>query len=311
MNIKALLDKNKYALSAFVLLTSLTLIYDGFPSAPLFACRLLLCAVAALFLSPSLTKELKTENAVLPAFFILSLISCNVIFLTTDVHILLSLSSFFLALFFSKKHKPLSPIFAGLCVLSQPLTLLFFTPTIVTIQLAKKQKISAVVSSVISVAVFVLTKLLENSEFYADQFSSYYLSLHIFHLSTTHKEILLQFLFCSIPLILIGAVYLIKAFINGKKAVSILLLLAVALAVFGFALSKNTHTVFMILVPLFAGFVALDDKSAAQVDEFFARHTFLFLLTVAFIAGIPMILGALPYESELFSRSTFIIFREE
>lgn len=311
MNIRALFDKNKYALSAFVLLASLTLIYDGFTSAPLFACRLLLCVAAALFLSPSLTKELKTENAILPAFFILSLISCNAIFLTEDIHILLSLSSFFWALFFSEKCKPLSPIFAGLCVLAQPLTLLFLIPTIVTIQLVKKQKIFAAFSAVTAVAAFILTKLLENSDFYADQFSSYYLSLHIFHLSTSHKEILVQFLLCSIPLLFVGAFYLVEMFINGKKALSISLLLAIALAVFGFALSKNTHTVFLLLVPLFASFIALDSKTTVQVSGFFTKHIFLFLLIVALTVAMPMILGALPYESELFSRSTFIIFREE
>ena len=311
MNIKALFDKNKYALSAFVLLASLTLIYDGFISAPLFACRLLLCAVAALFLSSSSKKEMTIPDAVTPAFFILSLISCNVIFLTTDVHILLSLSAFFLALFFSEKCRFLSPIFAGLCVLSQPLTLLMLVPTIVIIQLAKKQKLLAVFSAVIGVAAFVLTKFLENIEFYADQFSSYYLSLHIFHLSTTHKEILIQFLLCSIPLLLIGAFYLIKLFLNGEKAVGIALILAVALAIFGFMLSKNVQTVIMIIVPLFAAVVTLNDKAHEQISQFFANHVFLFLLAVALIAVAPMILGTLPYDSELFSRSTFIIFREQ
>ncbi|MBQ7043381.1 MAG: hypothetical protein IJN78_02120 [Clostridia bacterium] len=311
MNIKALFDKNKYALSAFVLLASLTLIYDGFISAPLFACRILLCAVAALFLSSSFKKGMTIPDAVTPAFFILSLISCNVIFLTTDVHILLSLSAFFLALFSSEKCRFLSPIFAGLCVLSQPLTLLMLVPTIVIIQLAKKQKLLAVFSAVIGVAAFVLTKFLENIEFYADQFSSYYLSLHIFHLSTTHKEILIQFLLCSIPLLLIGAFYLIKLFMNGEKAVGIALILAVALAIFGFMLSKNVQTVIMIIVPLFAAVVTLNDKAREQISHFFANHVFLFLLAVALVAVAPMILGTLPYDSELFSRSTFIIFREQ
>ena len=311
MNIKALFDKNKYALSAFVLLASLTLIYDGFTSAPLFACRLLLCAVAALFLSPALTKEVKTETAISPAFFILSLISCNVIFLTADVHILLSLSAFFLALFFSSKQKILTPIFAGLCVLAQPLTLLFLVPTVVTVQLAKKQKLFAVISAVIGGAVFVVTKLLESIDFYADQFSSYYLSLHIFHLSTTHKEILGQYLLCSIPLMLIGAVYLVKALINGKKTISISLLIAVFLAFFGFMLSKNIQTVIMLAVPLFAAVVAINDKTCEQISRFFAKHIFLFMLAVAFVAGVPMLLGTLPYASELFSKATFIIFREQ
>lgn len=311
MNIKALFDKNKYALSAFVLLASLTLIYDGFMSAPLFACRLLLCAAASLFLSPALTKEVKTENAIFPAFFIISLISCNVIFLTADVHILLSLSAFFLALFFSSKQKILTPIFAGLCVLAQPFTLLFLVPTVVTVQLAKKQKLSAVISAVIGAAAFVVTKLLESIEFYADQFSSYYLSLHIFHLSTTHKEILGQYLLCSIPLMLIGAVYLVKALINGKKTISISLLIAVFLAFFGFMLSKNIQTVIMLAVPLFAAVVAINDKTCGEISRFFARHIFLFMLAVAFVAGVPMLLGILPYASELFSKATFIIFREQ
>ena len=184
-------------------------------------------------------------------------------------------------------------------------------PTIVIIQLAKKQKLLAVFSAVIGVAAFAVTKLLENSEFYADQFSSYYLSLHIFHLSTTHKEVLIQFLLCSIPLLLIGAFYLIRLFLNGEKAVGIALILAVALALFGFMLSKNVQTVIMIIVPLFAAVVALNDKACEQISQFFANHVFLFLLTVAFVAGAPMVLGTLPYDSELFSRSTFIIFREQ
>ncbi len=311
MNIRALFDKNKYALSAFVLLAGLTLIYDGFTSAPLFACRLLLCAVAVLFLSSALTKEIKTESAVMPVFFILSLISCNAVFLTDDIHILLSLSSFLSALFFVEKCKALTCVFAGLCVAAQPLTLLILVPTVVIVQLVKKQKFFAVLSAAAGVAVFVLTKLLENSEFYADQFSSYYLSVHIFHLSTSHREILVQFLICSIPLMLVVVAYIVKAFISAKTVMGISILIAVALAVFGFTLSENTHTVFMILVPVFAGIVALNDDTALSISRFFARHLFLFAVCVAFVAGFPVILGNLPYTSELFSDVTFIIFREE
>ncbi len=311
MNIRALFDKNKYALSALVLLVGITLIYESFTSAAVLACRLFLCAVAALFLSSALTKEIKTEAAIMPVFFILSLISCNTVFLTDDIHILLSLSSFLAALFFIEKCKILTCIFAGLCVAAQPLTLLILVPTVIIVQLMKKQKLLAVISASAGVAIFVLTKLLENNEFYADQFSSYYLSVHIFHLSTSHREILLKLLLCSIPLLLIIAAYIIKAFISAKITTGIAVLIAVALAVFGFTLSENTHTVFMILVPVFAGIVALNDDTALTISRFFARHLFLFVLCVAFVAGFPVILGNLPYTSELFSDATFIIFREE
>lgn len=144
-----------------------------------------------------------------------------------------------------------------------------------------------------------------------NQFSSYYLSLHIFHLSTTHKEILGQYLLCSIPLLLIGAFYLVKAFINGSRAESIAFVAAILLAVFGYALSQNTQSVFMLLIPLFASITALDTKTSEQVGGFFAKRLLLLLLTVGISVCAPMLLGTLPYDTELFSKATFIIFREQ
>lgn len=247
----------------------------------------------------------------MPLFFVISLISCNAIFLIDDLHILLSLAFFLLAVFFSSSCRVLTPLFAAFCVFSQPLTLLILVPAIVIVQALKKQKLFAIISVVAGFAAFIATKLLENSEFYADQFSSYYLSLHIFHLSTTHKEILGQYLLCSIPLLLIGAFYLVKAFINGSRAESIAFVAAILLAVFGYALSQNTQSVFMLLIPLFASITALDTKTSEQVGGFFAKRLLLLLLTVGISVCAPMLLGTLPYDTELFSKATFIIFREQ
>ncbi|MBR5262904.1 MAG: hypothetical protein IKV49_03685 [Clostridia bacterium] len=289
----------------------MTLLYDSFTSAAVTACRLLLCAVAALFLSAVLTKDITIKKAVVPLFFVISLISCNAIFLISDLHILLSLAFFLLALFFSSRCRALAPLFAAFCVFSQPLTLLILVPAIVIVQALKKQKLFAIISAVAGIAAFIVTKLLENTAFYADQFSSYYLSLHIFHLSTTHKTILMQYLLCSIPLLLVGAFYLIKAFINGSKAESIAFVIVILLALFGYALSKNTQSVFMLLIPLFAGITALDTEANEQVGGFFAKRMLLLLLAAGISVCAPMLLDTLPYDTELFSRSTFIIFREQ
>lgn len=316
MNIKTMVDKNKYALSIFALLAIPCLIFDGFESALTLACRLLLCVGVALFFAPYLHTEVKKEKAVSAAFSILSIISCNVIFLTDDVHILLSLFCFFLALFVNGKAKILTAVFSGLCVAAQPLSILFLVPTIVIVQLIKKQKLFAVFSAVFSVAIFVVTALFEHSEFYADQFSSYYLSLHIIYFSKTHLEVLSQFLICSIPLIAIALAYLVKLFFNGRKIEGIAIFVSALLAVFAFAMSKNTHTVFMILIPFFASLISLDSedgfgKTNEEIGEFFIKHFLLFLLLVAFIAGFPTVFGQIPFESDFFSRVTFIIFRQE
>ncbi|MBR6531933.1 MAG: hypothetical protein IKT61_05470 [Clostridia bacterium] len=317
MDIKALLNKNKYGLTVFSVSAMLCLIYDGFESALTLLCKLLLCVTVAVFLSPRLKQEKQMQSVTLPAFAFLSIIGCNVIFLTSDLHILLSLSAFFLSLFFSKKCKVLTPVFTGLCVLAMPLTLLILVPTVVVVQFIRNQKMFAVLSTITGVLAFVVTKLLEtNVDFYAHQGGAYYLWLHPVHFSKTHTEYLLQFLFCSISLVLMALVYVVKLITKKRVAAGISLLLTSVLAVYGFSLCKSTHTVFMILIPVFAGLVALsrEDGFKEAIDEigdFFATHTFVFLLLLAFIAGAPMILGSLPFESEFFTRSTFIIFREE
>lgn len=316
MDIKATVDKNKYALAVFALLAMPCLIFNGFQSAVTLACRLLLCVDVALFFAPYLCVETKKENAVLSAFSLLSIISCNVIFLTEDVHILLSLFCFFLALFVNGKTKILTAVFAGLCVAAQPLSILFLVPTIIVIQLIKKQKIFAGLSAIFSATVFVVTKLLENSEFYANQFSSYYLSLHLIHFSKTHIDVLMQYLICSVSLVAVALVHLVKLFLNGRKLESIAIFASVLLSVFAFAMSENTHTIFMILIPFFASFISLDgadgfNKTNEEIGKFFTKHFLLFLLLVAFTAGFPTLFGQIPFESEFFSKATFIIFRQE
>ena len=316
MNIRSILNKNKYVLSVFVLLAMLSLIYDEFESATILVCRLLLCTGVSLFSSPLLTDSTRKETAVMPSFMLLSLISCNVVFLTDDMHILLSLTAFFFALFFNNINIYLTTVFAALCVVAHPLTILILVPSIVAVQLIKKQKIPALLSVVLSVAAFIVTMFLESSEFYTNQFASYYLSLHLIHFSKTHTEILLQFLMCSIALLAVVIAYLVKLFINKQRIPSIAILFTVLLAVYGYALSKNVHTVFMILVPVFTVLISLNEcdgfrETTEEISGFFIKHLFLFLLVIAFTAGFPMILGTLPFESEFFSRATFIIFRQE
>ncbi len=316
MDIKTFLNKTKYSISAFLVLAMPSLIFDGFESAVTSACRLLLCAGVALFLSSYLNEQVSTQKAVLPAFLMLSIISCNAIFLTDDIHILLSLLSFFIALFFNEKNVYLTPLFAGLCVMAQPLTILILVPTIVTVQLIKNQKRLALLSVALSVAFFIITTLFEHSEFYANQYTSYYLSLHLIHFSKTHTQTVMQYLVYNLPLIAVAFAYLTKLFLNGKKTGSLALLFSILLSVIGFAMSENTHTVFMILIPVFAAFISIDScektkKTNAEIAGFFTNNLIVFLLIVALTAALPMILGHLPFESELFSDSTFIIFKEE
>lgn len=317
MSIKAFIDKNKYALSVFALLAMLSSIYDGFENAATLLCRLLLCACVGLFSTVFLKNAVEKEGVVMPVFFLLSLISCNIIFLTDDIHILLSLSSFLIALFCSKKAIDLTPVFAGLCVMAQPLTLLILVPSIMAVQLIKKQLRPALFTFNLSVGLFITVKtLLKHSEFYADQFEAYHLSLHLVHFSRSYTEALASFFLCSIALVAVFAAYIIKLILNKKVLHSFALTATFLLSVYGVALSKNVHSVFMILVPAFAVMLSLNDFDGFReinkdFGRFFINHLFLFLLVVAFTAGFPTILGTLPYDSEFFSRSTFIIFRQE
>lgn len=309
MKIKAVVEKNKYSLASFAVLAMLSIVYGEFEKPVVFALRLLVCLGAALFFSFNVKAD---DGIYFPAFSLLTLISCNVIFLTFDVHILLSLPFFLLALTFSEKQKFLPPVFAGLCVLAQPLTILFFVPTILFVLLLKKQKIPAIISAVVSVLAFVFTKLLGNVEFYADQFSSYYLSLHLVHFSTSHIRVLTDYIVASIPLLVVIFFVLIKLIIKKVFLVSIATVVSLLCALYAFALSKNLETVIFILVSVFALFAALPkEKNFDSITSFFKNHKFVFLLIVGFVAGYPLVLGQIPYENDLFSKIAFIIFRQE
>lgn len=309
MKIKAFAEKNKYALASFAVLALLSVTYGGFENPAVFALRLLVCLGAALFFSFNVKDD---EKIYFPAFSLLTLISCNTVFLTCDVHILLSLSFFLLALAFGEKQKILSPVFAGLCVLSQPLTVLFFVPAILFVLLLKKQKISAIISAVVSVAAFVVTKLLGNIDFYADQFSSYYLSLHLVHFSTSHIRVLTDYLVASIPLLIVILFVLIRTIIKKEVFLSTAPVISLLCALYGFSLSKNLETASFILIPVFALFVSLSEEtSLASATSFFKNHKLVFLLLVAFVAGYPLVFGQIPYENDLFSKIAFIIFRQE
>lgn len=309
MKIKAFAEKNKYALASFAVLALLSVTYGGFENPAVFALRLLVCLGAALFFSFNVKDD---ENFYFPSFSLLTIISCNTIFLTFDVHILLSLSFFLLALAFGEKQKILSPVFAGLCVLSQPLTVLFFVPAILFVLLLKKQKISAIISAVVSVAAFVVTKLLGNIDFYADQFSSYYLSLHLVHFSTSHIRVLTDYLVASIPLLIVILFVLIRTIIKKEVFLSTAPVISLLCALYGFSLSKNLETASFILIPVFALFVSLSEEtSLASATSFFKNHKLVFLLLVAFVAGYPLVFGQIPYENDLFSKIAFIIFRQE
>lgn len=309
MKIKAFTEKNKYALASFAVLALLSVTYGGFTKPAVFALRMLVCLGAALFFA----FNVKSDNVLyFSAFSLLTLISCNAVFLTDDIHILLSLSFFLLALAFSEKQKFLSPFFAGFCVLSQPLTILFFVPTILFVLLLKKQKNPAIISAVVSVAAFVVTKLLGNIEFYADQLSSYYLSLHLVHFSTSHLRVLTEYLVASIPLLAVILFALIKLIIKMEFFVSIATVVSLLCSLYGFALSQNLETAFFILVPVFASFVAIAEKTGlTSITDFFKSHKLVFLLSISFVAGYPLIFGQIPYENDLFSKIAFIIFRQE
>lgn len=309
MKIKAFAEKNKYALASFAVLALLSVTYGGFENPAVLALRLLVCLGAALFFSFNVKDDKKIY---FPAFSLLTLISCNTVFLTCDVHILLSLSFFLLALAFGEKQKILSPVFAGLCVLSQPLTVLFFVPAILFVLLLKKQNIPAIISAVVSVVAFVVTKLLSNIDFYADQFSSYYLSLHLVHFSTSHIRVLTDYLVASIPLLAVVIFVLIRAIIKKDFLASVATVVSLLCSLYGFALSKNLETAIFILIPVFALFVALSEETSfGSVTAFFKNHKLGFLLIVTFVAGYPLVFGQIPYENDLFSKIAFIIFRQE
>ncbi len=309
MKIKAVVEKNKYSLASFAVLAMLSIIYGGFEKPAVFALRLLVCLGAALFFSFNVKDD---EEIYFPAFSLLTLISCNVIFLTFDIHILLSLSFFLLAIAFAEKQKFLPPVFAGLCVLAQPLTILFFVPVILFVLLLKKQKIPAIFSAVVSVLAFVFTKLLGNIDFYVDQFSSYYLSLHLVHFSTSHIRVLTDYLVASIPLLVVILFVLIKLIIKKEILASVATVVSFLCALYGFALSKNLESVIFILVSVFALFAALPkEKNFDSITSFFKNHKLIFLLIVAFVAGYPLVFGQIPYENDLFSKIAFIIFRQE
>lgn len=313
MKIKALIEKNKYAFAAFAVLEMLSIIFGGFDEPVSLVLRLVLCLGAALFFAFSAKKE---GDLYLSAFSLLTLISANVLFLTADFHVLLSASSFLLALGFSEKAKYLSPVFAALAILAQPLTIAFFAPTVILVLLLKKHNIPSIIAAAACAGAFVYTKTCENSEFYADQFSSYYLNLHLVHFSNVHLEILSEFLIASIPLLAVLLFILVKIVLAKKFLLTIAAVVSFLSALFGFALSQNKETVIFILIPVFSLLLSVsNEKSYEKVfdgfNSFFEKRTLLFLLTVAFTATIPLVFGIIPYEDDFFSKITFIIFRQE
>ncbi|MBP3938862.1 MAG: hypothetical protein IK955_05595 [Clostridia bacterium] len=313
MKIKNLIEKNKYALASFAVLATLSTIFSGFDDPVILALRLLVCVCSALFFSLCVKKE---DDIYLSAFFLLALISSNVIFLTEDIHILLSVSFFLLSLAFSEKLKYLSPVFAALCILFQPLTIAFFAPTIIITLLFKKHNIPAVISALSCAGAFVFTKAAENSEFYAEQFSSYHLNLHLVHFSNVHIENLSAFLIASIPLLAVILFIIIKSVIDKNFLIAVSTVISFLSALYGFALSKNLETVILILVPVFAFLLCVSDKKGFEktfnsFNDFFKKRILLFLLIIAFVASFPLVFGSVPYEEDFFSKITFIIFRQE
>lgn len=313
MKIKALLEKNKYGFASFAVLALLSVTFSGFEDPVILALRLLFCLGAALFFSFCAKKE---DDIFLSAFSLLSLIFANVILLTDDIHILLSVSFFLLSLSFSEKLKFLSPVFAALCVLSQPLTIAFFAPTVIITLLLKKQKIPAVISAIACAGAFIFTKTCENSEFYAEQFSSYHLSLHLVHFTKIHLEALSAFVIPSIPFLAVLLFFIVKFILDKKIFHSIAIIVSFLSALYGFALSKNIETIVFVLIPVFAFLLSVSNEKDIEkafncFNIFFKKHTLLFLLIIAFIAAFPYIVGFIPYENDFFSKATFIIFRQE
>ena len=313
MKIKNLIKKNKYALASFAVLAMLSITFGGFDNPVTIALRLFVCVGVALFFSFYAKKD---DDVYLSAFFLLSLISSNVVFLTDDIHILLSVSFFLLALAFSEKLRFLSPVFAALCILSQPLTIAFFAPTLILTLLCKKQTVPAIISAVACTGSFIFTKTAESSEFYADQFSAYHLNLHLVHFSNIHLENLSAFLIASIPLLAVILFIVVKSAFGKNFLVAVAIIISFLSALYGFALSKNLETVVLILVPVFAFLLCVSNEKSFEkpfngFNDFFKKRTLLFLLVIAFIAAFPIIFGSVPYEEDLFSKITFIIFRQE
>ncbi len=313
MKIKNLIEKNKYALASFAVLAMLSITFGGFDNPVTIALRMFVCFGAALFFSFCAKKD---DDIYLSAFFLLSLISSNVVFLTEDIHILLSVSFFLLALAFSEKLRFLSPVFAALCILAQPLTIAFFAPTVIMTLLLKKQTIPAIISAFTCAGSFIFTKTAEGSEFYAEQFSAYHLNLHLVHFSNIHLENLSAFLIASIPLLAVILFVIIKSVIGKNFLVAVAIIISFLSALYGFALSKNLETVVLILVPVFAFLLCVSNEKSFEktfngFNDFFKKRTLLFLLVVAFVAAFPIIFGSVPYEEDLFSKITFIIFRQE
>ena len=313
MKLKTLCDKTKYVLAPFAVLALLSLIYDGFKDPVILALRLLVCVSAALFFSSFINDG---KNIFLPSFAFLAIISCNTFFLTDDMHILLSLTFFLLSLSCDGKLKFLSPVFAGLCIITQPLTILFFIPSIVGTLLLKKEKILSLISAVVSAGAFVLTKSLADAEFYADQFCSYYLSVHLVHFSNEHTESLTNFVFSLIPVIAVLFFFIISFVMKKKIFFALMLVISAFLGVWGFAMSGNVQTVIFTLLPLICSVLSLYNKEDyaeiySRFNTFFKNHLLLFLLSVAFVAGYPLLFGQAPFDSEFFSKVTFIIFRQE
>lgn len=318
MKIKAVINQNKYAVAVFAMLGMLSVMYDGLSDVAVFIFKLVLSAVISLFFSPYIKGEADQSKIIPTVFALLGIISCNVIFTTTDIHILLTLIFFFSALALNSKMSFVAPIFAGLCVAMQPLSLFFLIPTIVTVELIRKQKIAAIISSVLSTGVFIVAKLLENNEFYTEQFSSYYHSVHLVFFSKTHLQILAEYSMCSVVLIGFLLFCCIRLLMNGKKGIgtAIGLIITTVISLYSYSMCCNRQNVIMILMPALVTLVTLSDdviyeKFNISIGNFFLSRKLLFFLLIAFTVSAPFILGTIPYENELFSSSTFIIYREE
>lgn len=316
MKIKAVIQQNKYAIAVFAMLGMMSVIYDGFYDVAVFTLKAVLSVVIALFFAPYLKEESGQKNYVPIVFSLLSTISCNVIFLTTDIHILLTLICFFSALAVNAKLSILTAIFAGLCVAVQPFSLFYLVPTLVLILIIRKQKLGAIIGSVLSIAVFVVTKLFEHTDFYAEQFSSYYHSVHLVFFSKDHTQVLTEYSVCSVVLVITLIFYFVKLIMNGKIGTGIGLMITTAISFYGYSMCFNKQNVVMILLPAFAAMLAISDDEAYgkinnDITDFFLSKKVLLFLLIALTVSAPVILGVIPIDSELFSRSTFIIFREE
>lgn len=316
MKINAVIEQNKYAVAVFAMLGMMSVIYDGFYEVTYFALKMVLSAVISLFFLPYLKEENVQKNYIPIVFSLLSIISCNVIFLTSDIHILLTLICFFSALTVNSRNNALTTIFSGGCVAIQPLSLFYLVPTLVLVQLVRKQKLSAIISTVLSVAVFVVTKLLEDVDFYAEQFSSYYHSVHLIFFSKDHTQILTEYSVCSVVLIAFLIFYCVKLILNGKKGMGLGLIITTIISLYGYSMCYNKQSVVMILMPAFAAIVTLSGdevcrKLNSDINNFFLSRKVLLFLVIALTVGIPVMLGTLPIDNDIFSKSTFIIFREE